>query len=79
MEVDGNDGHIVSIIEACRCLGADKIIERRKNAETINTLLHNSNYVTIIDENSDNATGFTWNDVFKAACNFMKKVQQTTC
>ena len=82
MEVDHNDEKIASIIEACHCLGSDKITERRKSAENVSRLLSNSNYVAIIDDNSDNSTGFTWNDVFKAACSYMKKVlliQDTCC
>jgi hypothetical protein len=60
-------------------LGSDKITERRKNAENLDRLLHNTAYIAVIDDNSDNAAGFTWNDVFKAACLFLKKVLYTTC
>ncbi|XP_059352933.1 serine-protein kinase ATM-like [Daphnia carinata] len=64
---------ISSIIEASKCMGSDKITERRKNAETITRLLGNQNYIAILDGNTDTNYGFTWNDVFHAAVTYMSK------
>ena len=64
---------ISSIIEASKCMGSDKITERRKNAETLERLLGNKAYVMVLDNNTDTCHGFTWNDVFKAAASYMKK------
>lgn len=69
-----NDSDILSIIEACRCVGGDKIQERRKNVEILEKLLQNQSYVNILDAKTDSNQGFTWNDVFKAACKYMNKV-----
>lgn len=69
-----NDSEISSIIEACRCVGGDKITERRKNVEVLERLLLKQSIVKVLDENTDSNHGFTWNDVFKAACNFLNKV-----
>ena len=69
-----HDYEIVSIVEACRCMASDKITERRKNAENLQKLLGNQAYVDHLDTNSDSSSGFTWDDIFKAACNYMRKV-----
>lgn len=66
---------ISSIIEASKCMGSDKITERRKNAETLEKLLSNQVYVSILDENTDTEHGFTWNDIFSAAKAYMSKVK----
>ena len=55
-------------------MGSDKITERRKSAENLQKLLGNKAYVEHLDVNSDSSSGFTWNDVFKAACVYKKKV-----
>lgn len=55
-------------------MGSDKITERRKSAETLNKLLSNQNYVSILDDNTDASNGFTWNNVFNAAIAYMNKV-----
>lgn len=68
------NAEIVSIVEACRCMGIDKITERRKSCESLQKLLANQSYIEIVDANSDACVGFTWNDIFKAACTYMKKV-----
>lgn len=68
------DFEISSIIETSKCMGSDKITERRKNAETLDTLLSNQNYVSILDDNTDANHGFTWNDVLNAAIAYMNKV-----
>lgn len=72
-----NDHEIASIIEACRLMGSDKITERRKNAELLEKLLFNDRYLSLLDANSDNAAGFTWNDMFRAASSYMSKVSHT--
>ena len=69
-----NDHEIASIIEACRLMGSDKITERRKNAENLEKLLSNDNYINILDANADNGTGFSWNDIFRAASSYMSRV-----
>lgn len=69
-----NESEISSIIEASKCMGSDKITERRKNAETLEKLLGNESYVTILDNNTDTSHGFTWNDLFNAARTYMDKV-----
>jgi len=74
MAGNNHDYEIVSIIEACRCMGSDKITERRKSAENLQKLLGNKAYVEHLDANSDSSIGFTWDDVFKAACTYKRKV-----
>lgn len=69
-----NDSEISSIIEVCKYLGSDKITERRKQAEVLEKLLSNQSYVKVLDVKTDTSHGFTWNDVFKASCEFMNKV-----
>ena len=68
------DFEISSIIETSKCMGSDKITERRKNAETLDILLSNQNYVSKLDDNTDANHGFTWNDVLNAAIAYMNKV-----
>ena len=68
------DENLASVIEACRSVTSDKITERRKASEHLQKLLSNELYVSFVDHNSDCSVGFTWNDVFKAACTYLRKV-----
>lgn len=68
------DFQISSIIETSKCMGSEKITERRKSAETLDILLSNQNYIAILDDNTDASHGFTWNNVFDAAIAYMSKV-----
>lgn len=69
-----NEDEISSIIEASKCMASDKIMERRKNAETLSRLLENTTYTAILDRNTDELHGFTWNDIFTAAESYLMKV-----
>lgn len=53
---------------------SDKISERRKSGENLQTLLANQSYIAVIDGNTDNGLGFTWDDVFQAVKTYMTKV-----
>lgn len=68
------DYEISSVVEACRCMTSDKIIERRRAAELLQKLFSNESYIIRLDLNTDTNLGFTWNDVFEAAVNHFKKV-----
>lgn len=72
------DHEISSIVEACRLIGSDKITERRKNAENLEKLLSNESYIDVLDSNTDSASGFTWNDLFRSASSYMTKVTSLT-